>query len=108
MAWGQKAFDGYLAGGTAQEGATHDATLLMRSGGEALRDLPILVDTGGSDNFLEAGQLQPETLVEAMKVAGRTDGDSCIRIQEGYDHSYFFIATFIDEHIAWHAKELKK
>lgn len=113
--WGQKAFRGYFAGGV-EDGEAHDATLLMHRHGAdtpALQSLPVLVDQGGDDAFLAPsdsngpeGQLQPEALRQAFVAAGRTDSDSAIRIQEGYDHSYFFIATFVDDHIAFHARHL--
>ena len=114
--WGKKAFDGYLAGGVA-EGEQHDAVVLMRRLGSNpdLKKLPILVDQGAADSFYTSsesngpsGQLQPEALIEAMKSVGRaTDGENTrVRLQDGYDHTYFFISTFIDDHIEWHAKHL--
>lgn len=110
--WGAKAFGGYLAGGVA-EGVAHDAVALVRSRGATLKQLPILVDQGSADNFLAAsdangpaGQLQPEALAEALEAAGHPGAGSSVRIQDGYDHSYFFISTFIDEHVAWHADHL--
>jgi len=109
--WGTKAFGGYLAGGAA-EGQAHDATLLMRSSKGELNGLPVLVDQGLADNFYKgseangpSGQLQPEALQAALEEVGHPDATQ-VRLRDGYDHSYFFIATFIDEHIAWHAKHL--
>ena len=69
---------------------------------EAEQRLPILVDQGTGDNFL-ASQLKTELLVDAAKAA---EYPIEIRMQEGYDHSYFFIASFIGEHIAFHAKHM--
>lgn len=114
--WGKKAFAGYLGG--LEHGAAHDACVIMRGAAESnpepLQSLPILVDQGTGDNFLASsesngpqGQLQPEALKEAMTALGRTDAETAVRLQEGYDHSYFFISTFVGEHIAFHAKALK-
>jgi S-formylglutathione hydrolase len=96
-AWGQKQFQAYL--GSVQAGRDHDASLLAQSG--AL-DLPILTDTGTADQFGEL--LGTETLKRA--VAGRPDAE--IRMQDGYDHSYFFVSTFIPDHIAFHARYLSQ
>ena len=69
--------------------------------------LKLLVDQGASDNFLigEVNQLQPNALVEACAAS---DGKVAVemRLQEGYDHSYYFISTFIDDHIHFHADAL--
>ena len=120
--WGTKAFSGYLAGGT-KEGEMHDAVALLRQASNAgnsvsvraLRELPILVDQGSADTFLSPsksngpeGQLQPEALQVALSNIDHPDATTNVRIQDGYDHSYFFMATFIDEHIGWHAKYLKE
>jgi len=78
----------------------HDAALLLSA---VETTPPILVDQGGADNFLEE-QLKPELLQEA--VAGRNLPVE-LRLQPGYDHSYFFISTFIGEHVAFHAKHLQ-
>jgi S-formylglutathione hydrolase len=61
------------------------------------------VDQGGADNFLE-GQLKPELLEAACAAAGQK---LTVRRQPGYDHSYFFIASFVADHIAWHAARLR-
>ena len=95
--WGQKQLEAYL-GSDKAAWAVHDATLLLREIGWT-RD--ILVDQGGSDQFLDL--LQPEALSEAM-AATRTGGE--FRMQAGYDHSYFFVASFMEDHIAWHADRL--
>lgn len=78
--------------------APHDATLLMRDRGF---DGPVLIDQGGDDQFLDL--LKPETLAEAM-AAKRQDG--VFRLQKGYDHSYFFVSTFMEDHVAFHAEAL--
>ncbi len=95
--WGRKQFGAYLGADEAKWGA-HDATLLMRKRGF---DGPILIDQGASDQFLD--RLMPETLATAM-MARRQDG--AFRMQKGYDHSYFFVSTFIEDHIAFHATAL--
>ncbi|MFT5865894.1 MAG: S-formylglutathione hydrolase, partial [Gammaproteobacteria bacterium] len=76
----------------------HDATMLMADGGF---DGPILIDTGTDDQFGEL--LGTEEFASAF-VGCRQEGQ--IRLQKGYDHSYFFIATFIEDHIAFHAEAL--
>ncbi|UFN49584.1 S-formylglutathione hydrolase [Roseomonas sp. OT10] len=96
--WGVKAFRAYLGAGRGWRG--HDAVALIEDG--AL--LPeILVDQGTADPFL-AEQLKPELLAEACKAAGIP---LTLRMQEGYDHSYFFISSFIADHLAWHAERLR-
>ncbi|KUI56988.1 S-formylglutathione hydrolase [Cytospora mali] len=99
--WGQKAFAGYL-GEDKAEWAKHDATELVKGwkGGP----LNMLVDVGTGDNFYKQKQLLPENLEEAVKGAG-LEGLT-VRYQEGYDHSYFFMASFSDEHVAHAAKFL--
>ena len=95
--WGIKAFTSYL-GEDRSSWAAHDACQLLR---DSQIDLPpILIDQGEADNFL-AEQLRTD-LLEA-EIRGR---DITVRRQIGYDHSYFFIASFIGEHLAWHAKRL--
>ena len=96
--WGEKALGNYLGAdrGTWME---HDACALMRS---ATSHLPVLVDQGGADNFL-AEQLRPGMLLEASIESGYPIS---FRMQAGYDHSYFFIASFIEDHIAFHAEHL--
>ncbi|RGP38122.1 S-formylglutathione hydrolase [Pseudotabrizicola alkalilacus] len=95
--WGRKQFAAYL-GKDESTWAGHDATLLMRKRGF---DGPILVDQGSSDQFVDL--LKPEALAEAM--AARRQGGA-VRLQKGYDHSYFFVSTFMEEHIGFHAKAL--
>lgn len=92
--WGRKAFAGYLG----EDDATwrrHDATELLRSGH---RSGPILVDQGAADGFLEE-QLRPDLLQQACNEAGQPVD---IRFHPGYDHSYYFIASFIGDHIRFH------
>ena len=97
-AWGQKAFTAYL-GGDRPLWAQHDSAALLAS----LRiDNEILIDQGLADEFL-AEQLKPELLEEAAMKAGQR---LTLRRHADYDHSYFFIATFIGEHIAFHARAL--
>jgi S-formylglutathione hydrolase len=95
--WGRKQFTAYL-GPDEAKWAAHDATLLMRRRGF---DGPILIDQGTQDANLDL--LKPEALAEAM-VARRQNG--AIRMQKGYDHSYFFVASFMEEHIGFHAQAL--
>jgi len=96
-AWGRKQFTAYL-GGDEAAWTQHDATLLMRE-----RSFPgeVLIDQGDCDQFLDL--LKPEALAEAM-AARRQPGT--FRMQPGYDHSYFFVATFIGDHVAHHARAL--
>ncbi len=95
--WGRKQLGAYL-GADESKWAAHDATLLMREKGF---DGPVLIDQGGSDQFLHL--LKPEALAEAM-AAKRQAGS--FRTQPGYDHSYFFVSTFMEEHVAFHAEAL--
>lgn len=95
--WGRKQFAGYL-GADETKWLPHDATLLMRRRGF---DGPVLVDQGAKDQFLDL--LKPEALAEAM-AARRQQG--VFRMQAGYDHSYFFVATFMEDHVGFHAEAL--
>jgi len=97
--WGDKALTGYL-GADRASWREYDACALIEDGAR-LPDL--LVDQGSADGFLEE-QLKTHLLVEACERAGQP---ATIRLQEGYDHSYFFISTFMAEHLAWHAERLK-
>ncbi len=101
-AWGEKAFTAYL-GDDRAEWARHDAALLIEGGAAAGRFDDILVDQGEADSFL-VDQLKPELLVAAAKAAGQR---LTLRMQPGYDHSYFFMASFVDDHVAFHATRLK-
>lgn len=97
--WGQKALGGYL-GDDRSLWQEYDACALI-AGGARLPDL--LVDQGEADNFLDE-QLKTNLLVEACEAAGQK---ATIRMQPGYDHSYYFISTFMADHLAWHAARLK-
>jgi S-formylglutathione hydrolase len=93
--WGEKAFNAYL-GADRDAWRAWDAVELIARASERL---PLLVDQGGDDEFL-ATQLRPELLRQACAAAGHP---LQWRLRPGYDHSYYFIASFIGEHIAWHA-----
>ena len=97
--WGHKGLGGYLGQDRAAWRA-HDATALVEDGKRPAGD--ILVDQGAADNFL-AEQLRPELFEAACKAAGV---DLTLRLQPGYDHSYNFISTFMEDHIRWHAARL--
>ncbi|WP_404476328.1 S-formylglutathione hydrolase [Novosphingobium sp. BL-52-GroH] len=97
-AWGEKALTGYI-GADRSTWREYDACALIDDGAR-LPDL--LVDQGTADGFLES-QLKTSLLVDACTRAGQP---ATIRMQEGYDHSYYFISTFMPEHIAWHAERL--
>lgn len=96
--WGRKQFTAYL-GPDEAAWAAHDATLLMRTDGF---EGPVLVDQGSTDPFLD--KLMPEALAHAM--AERRQAGA-FRMQAGYDHSYFFVSTFMADHIAFHAQYLR-
>ncbi|UZK71164.1 S-formylglutathione hydrolase [Sphingomonas sp. S1-29] len=97
--WGEKALGGYLGPDKAAWRA-YDACALIADGA---RVDALLVDQGDADQFL-VEQLKPELLREACAAAGI---DLTLRMQAGYDHSYYFIETFMADHIAWHAERLK-
>ncbi|MBJ7550868.1 S-formylglutathione hydrolase [Marinomonas ostreistagni] len=96
--WGEKAFTGYL-GDDREAWKAWDTCELIAISQERL---PLLVDQGEADNFLEE-QLKPEALEQACEKAGH---ELTLRRQSGYDHSYFFISSFIDDHLVHHAKAL--
>ncbi|PGH55848.1 S-formylglutathione hydrolase [Azospirillum palustre] len=96
--WGEKAFGRYL-GPDRDRWLEWDACALIATAAERL---PILIDQGDRDGFLEA-QLKPETLVAAAEAVGHP---VTLRMQPGYDHSYFFISTFIEDHLRHHAAAL--
>jgi S-formylglutathione hydrolase len=98
--WGEKAFTAYL-GKDHRAWADHDACALIRAGDDVTFD-DILIDQGLRDTFLDS-QLKPELIEAAAAEAGRK---ITVRRQPGYDHSYFFILSFIGDHIAWHAERL--
>ena len=97
--WGEKAFTGYL-GGDRETWKEWDACELIAGASERL---PLLVDQGAADSFL-AGQLKPELLQEACS---RARHPLTLRLHEGYDHSYYFIASFIGDHLLHHAAALR-
>jgi S-formylglutathione hydrolase len=96
--WGQKAFSRYL-GEDRSRWREWDATVLIA---EATERLPLLVEQGDRDDFLD-NQLKPDSLVQAAKAAGHPLE---LRMQPGYDHSYYFIASFIEDHLRYHARAL--
>jgi S-formylglutathione hydrolase len=100
--WGEKAFRTYL-GDDRSSWARQDACLLIEAGAARGHYDSILVDQGLGDTFLES-QLKPDLLEAACASAGQA---LQLRRHEGYDHSYFFMASFISDHIAWHAGRLK-
>ncbi|OJT02725.1 S-formylglutathione hydrolase [Trametes pubescens] len=104
-AWGQKAFGGYLQGGVEEARAKYDATELVGKLGK--EPVHILVDYGTGDNFYKQGQLLPENFLKAAREAGYDEVQVRVRAQEGYDHSYFFISTFGEDHVHFHANFLK-
>ncbi|ABI73883.1 S-formylglutathione hydrolase [Shewanella frigidimarina] len=96
--WGIKAFRGYL-GDDQQQWKQYDSCELMAN---SQQFVPALVDQGSNDNFLNE-QLKPQDLVKVAKDKGYPLE---LRMQPGYDHSYYFIATFIEDHLRFHAKYL--
>ena len=97
--WGHKAFSNYL-GADSDSWAQYDAAELVKAGNKTA---PILIDQGADDQFL-AEQLYPDSFAQACVEAGQP----CeVRMQPGYDHSYYFIQTFMPDHIAHHAQHLK-
>ncbi|GGI69187.1 S-formylglutathione hydrolase [Shewanella hanedai] len=98
--WGKKAFTAYL-GRDMSTWSEYDASALMR---KATNLVPALVDQGDGDNFL-AEQLKPEMLEAAAGVSGYP---LALNIREGYDHSYYFISSFIENHLRFHAEHLSK
>jgi S-formylglutathione hydrolase len=97
--WGEKALGNYI-GQDRGDWRVYDACALIADGAR----LPaLLVDQGSADGFLEE-QLKTHLLADACEKAGQP---ATIRMQDGYDHSYYFISTFMAEHLAWHAERLK-
>jgi S-formylglutathione hydrolase len=98
--WGEKALRGYLGSDRARWRA-HDAVALIEDGA---RVPELLVDQGEADSFLER-ELRPERLEAACRAAGIP---LTLRMQPGYDHSYFFISTFMEDHLRWHAERVAR
>ncbi len=98
VAWGQKALGGYL-GPDRMAWRKHDAVALIEDGG---RVPALLVDQGGDDQFL-LNELRPDLLRKACNAAGI---DLTLNIRSGYDHSYYFVSTFMADHLTWHAERL--
>jgi len=96
--WGKKALAGYL-GDNTDSWADYDATRLVEAG---KRQNKILIDQGAADEFLQE-QLLSSVFVDACNQAGQ---DVDLRLQDGYDHSYFFIASFMEDHLKFHAQNL--
>ncbi|GGL62812.1 S-formylglutathione hydrolase [Wenxinia marina] len=94
--WGQRQFEGYL--GSVEAGRVHDATLLMAERG---LDAPLMIDTGTADQFGD----KLGTAAFAGAVAERR-AEATLRLQKGYDHSYFFVSTFMGDHVDFHAEAL--
>jgi len=97
--WGQKALTGYL-GADPTRWREYDATALIEERGWT--GPPIVVDQGTKDPFIDT-QLKPELLREACERRGVALD---LRLRDGYDHSYFFIATFVEDHLRFHAAHL--
>ncbi|GAB2562033.1 S-formylglutathione hydrolase [Dyella jejuensis] len=98
--WGEQAFSAYL-GGDRETWRSYDATELVKTANEKL---PLLIDQGDADEFLHS-QLHPEWLQQAADAAGHPLE---LRMRPGYDHSYYFVASFIGEHVAYHAAALRR
>ncbi|GAD99697.1 esterase, putative [Paecilomyces variotii No. 5] len=99
--WGQKAFSGYFGTENQEKWKEHDATELIK---KWKGPFDVLIDVGTGDNFYKQGQLLPENFEKAAKEAG-IEGVK-VRYQEDYDHSYYFISTFADDHVEHAAKYL--
>jgi S-formylglutathione hydrolase len=97
--WGKKAFTAYL-GAEQSQWLQYDASFLLA---QQQSSLPMLIDQGEADQFYPS-QLRTEALIEANN---RSQSGAQIRLQPGYDHSYFFISSFIEEHLRFHARHLK-
>lgn len=97
--WGKKAFTAYL-GSDQSQWLQYDASFLLA---QQQSSLPMLIDQGQADQFYPS-QLRTESLMESNQ---RSQSGAQIRLQSGYDHSYFFISSFIEEHLRFHARHLK-
>ncbi|KAL7536928.1 hypothetical protein ACHAXR_007483, partial [Thalassiosira sp. AJA248-18] len=101
--WGDKALTAYL--GSVDAGKANDATALLEGRSEPTGFDEILIDQGADDEFLTQLQLLPGNLVEAAKKCGQ---NVTLNMRDGFDHSYFFIASFIEDHVSFHGKRLRK
>jgi len=101
--WGEKAFSGFLGADTGQWSA-YDATELVAQVKDAARRPAILIDQGTGDQFLET-QLHPHLFEAAAKKVGYP---VTLRHQTGYDHSYYFISTFMEDHLRHHERALRR
>ena len=99
--WGKKAYEGYL--GSVEKGEAYDPTVLMSKRTTPLTTEKILIDQGKADDFLDK-QLMPENFKDACKSAGQK---ITVRMHEGYGHSYYFINTFIQDHIKFHGQAIR-
>lgn len=99
-AWGKKAFEAYL-GSDKDAWCNYDSSFLLT---QVSKCLPIKIDQGSADQFLN-DQLKPDIFIAAAKVANYNID---YQLREGYDHSYYFISSFIDEHVAFHSEFLKE
>jgi S-formylglutathione hydrolase len=97
--WGQKAFTAYL-GSDRERWREYDACELVQRRPSLAH---VLIDQGDADQYLTR-ELQPQRFVSAAQSAGQK---VTLRMQEGYDHSYYFVASFIDDHLRWHAQALQ-
>jgi S-formylglutathione hydrolase len=100
VAWGEKAFSNYL-GNDRSAWAAYDTTALIATAKERL---PLLIEQGAADEFLHT-QLRPDLLQAAC---GKHQHPLTLNMREGYDHSYYFVASFIGEHVAYHARHLMR
>jgi S-formylglutathione hydrolase len=101
--WGCKAFTAYL-GNDQKTWRDYDASVLIKRATTSAQHVPMLVDQGSADGFLTE-QLKPEALQESAQESGYP---LTLRMQEGYDHSYYFIASFIEDHLRFHAGHLQQ
>ena len=105
--WGQKCFSGYLGASEEIKNGVwkqYDPTCLVEQLADNLdKNAEILIDQGSSDKFLSQKQLQPEAFADACNKVGYKLN---YRLQDGYDHGYYFISTFVGEHIEFHARRL--
>jgi len=100
--WGKKAFSGYL-GASEEAWKEYDATCLAKD--YQGRSVKILIDQGSEDNFLKQNQLLPQNIVDAVHSNKAIDIE--MRYQNGYDHSYYFISSFVADHLKFHSEHLK-